>query len=66
MIRRSRQHLQEAGESYFQHQRFALRYACDCLLAGLMAATHALIPALFARAASDKVKELAHRQRPKH
>lgn len=66
MLRKSRQHLIDTQESYFQHQRFALRYAVSCFSAGFMALIHGLIPAFFQTSASEKVGELANRSRPKH
>ncbi len=66
MIQKSRQHLIDTEELYFQHQRFALRYAFSCFTAGLMALVHGLIPAFFQTAASEKVQELANRKRPEH
>lgn len=63
LIQRSREHLTQNNERYFQHQRFALRYAFGCLQAAFMALIHGLIPAFYPTAASDKVKELASRKR---
>lgn len=63
MWRASKQHLEQNNERYFEHQRFALRYAFDCFSAGLMAAMHGLVPAFFQTSASEKVKQLAARQR---
>ena len=63
MIRRSKQHLHEAGESYWHHLRFAFRYAASCMVAGLMALMHGMIPALFTTSASRKVQQLANRKR---
>jgi len=59
MIGKSKRHLAAVGESYFEHQRFAWRYALSCLQAGALAAIHGLVPALFETAASDRVKRLA-------
>ena len=65
MIKASQQHLTDNHEHYFQHQRFAWRYARSCFTAGFMALIHGMIPALFQTAASKKVNELANRPRPK-
>lgn len=63
MIRASKQHLQDNHEGYFQHQRFALRYALACFSAGFMALLHGLIPACYPTKASDTIKALASRKR---
>lgn len=63
MLAKSRKHLVDNGERYFEHQRFALRYAWGCVQAAAMAATHAFVPAWFETAASEKVKALATRKR---
>jgi hypothetical protein len=51
-------HPQQAGESYFQHQRVALSFAIPLLGAGLAALAHALVPGVFERTAGDMIREL--------
>ena len=63
MISSSKQHLHTANEKYFEHQRFALRYALGCFHAGFMAMVHGFIPGVYCTSASDKVKELANKSR---
>ena len=48
----SRGHLDEAGESYFQHLGFAALVAALLISAGIACLVHALIPALCRRSAS--------------
>lgn len=59
MIKKSRIHLQEANETYFEHQGVAFRYSFKCLKASLMAFVHGVVPGLFQASASDLVKLLA-------
>jgi hypothetical protein len=54
-------HPQQAGESYFQHQRAALSFAWPLLGAGLIAIVHALIPGLYQRTAGDIIRKLHRR-----
>ena len=51
-------HPQQAGESYFQHQRVALSFALPLLGAGLAAVVHAIVPALHQRTAGDIIRRL--------
>ncbi|HMH65126.1 MAG TPA: DUF6356 family protein [Rhizomicrobium sp.] len=51
-------HPQEAGESYFQHQRVALSFALPLLGAGLAAVVHAVVPGLHQRTAGDIIRQL--------
>jgi hypothetical protein len=46
MLRASRAHLAEVGESYFEHMRFALLVGTLSLGAGLACMLHAIVPAL--------------------
>ena len=54
-------HPQQAGESYFQHQRTALSFALPLLVAGLAAIAHAAVPALCERTAGDIIRKLYQR-----
>jgi hypothetical protein len=51
-------HPQQAGESYFQHQRVALSFAWPLLGAGLAAIAHAVVPGLCERTAGDIIRKL--------
>jgi hypothetical protein len=55
MIGRSKQHLIEAGESYFEHLGFAATVGLMALAAGLACLIHALVPALCTRTASRTI-----------
>jgi hypothetical protein len=54
-------HPQQAGESYFQHQRVALSFAWPLLGAGLAAMVHAIVPGLCERTAGDVIRKLQAR-----
>jgi hypothetical protein len=51
-------HPQQAGESYFKHQRVALSFALPLLGAGLAATVHAIIPGLCETTAGDIIRRL--------
>jgi len=51
-------HPQQAGESYFQHQRVALSFALPLLGAGVLAIVHAIVPGLYERTAGDIIRKL--------
>ena len=55
---KSKKHCDNANESYFKHMFVAIGISFSLLKASLMAATHALIPALFEKGASNKITEL--------
>ena len=54
-------HPQQAGESYFEHQRVALSFALPLLGASLAAFVHALVPGLCQRTAGDMIRQLNNR-----
>lgn len=58
MISRSRTHLQDAGESYRQHFRFAATFGLLAIAAGVAALLHALVPGLCTGSASRIVRHL--------
>jgi hypothetical protein len=58
MLRASRDHLAEVGESYFEHMRFALLVGALGLGAGLACVLHAIVPALCERTCSRTVASL--------
>ena len=58
MIARSRTHLQDAGESYWQHFRFATTFGLIAAAAGFAALIHALIPGFCTSTASRLARHL--------
>ena len=58
MIKNSKKHLRDADENYLQHMRTALKISSQLLIASLQAFFHSIIPALFTKSASSKIKEL--------
>ena len=52
----ARNHLREAGESYWEHLRFAALVGTMLLAAGVACLVHALVPALCRRSASGIVR----------
>ena len=64
MLSSSKDHLKSVDETYFQHMGFALKFACCCIKAGLMAIIHAFIPAFFQTSASKEIKCLAEKVAP--
>ena len=58
MIKNSKNHLKDAEENYFQHMGAALKISSQLLIASLKAFFHSIVPALFTKSASSKIKEL--------
>lgn len=58
MLMRSRAHLQEAGESYLEHMRFAVGVGLMLVAAGLACIVHGLFPGYCTKTASRTVDEL--------
>lgn len=58
MISRSKDHLRQAGEGYWQHFRFATTFGLLAAAAGIAALLHAFIPALCTSTASRIVRHL--------
>jgi len=58
MINNSKKHLRDAEENYLQHMGAALKISYQLLIASLQAFFHSLIPSLFTKSASSKIKEL--------
>ena len=58
MVRRSRAHLQAAGERYFAHMQFAATVGLLAIGAGLACLIHALVPALCTRTASRTIRHI--------
>jgi hypothetical protein len=55
------EHPASVGETYWQHQRVAFRFAFDLLVASLAALVHAFLPFLCVKTASRKIDHLHHR-----
>lgn len=51
-------HPRSVGEDYLEHARIATGFGGAMVLAGLKCIVHGALPALFATAASDKVRKL--------
>lgn len=51
-------HPATAGESYFQHAKFAFCCGVKLLILGVMAIVHGLLPFLFETSASEGIKNL--------
>ena len=66
MIGQSREHLRSAGESYWQHFRFATTFGLLALAAGVAAIIHAFVPALCSSTASRTVKLLGQLADDRH
>ena len=58
MIKDSKKHLKDAEENYLQHMGAALKISIQLMIASLQALLHSIIPALFTKSASSKIKEL--------
>ena len=58
MIKDSKKHLKDAEENYLQHMSAALKISSQLLIASLLAFLHSIIPALFTKSASSKIKKL--------
>ena len=58
MIKNSKKHLRDAEENYLQHMAAALKISSQLLIASLQAFFHSIIPALFTKNGSSKIKEL--------
>lgn len=55
MLESSRKHLVQAGESYFEHMRFALVVGALAVGAGLACIVHAIVPGLCTQSCSRTV-----------
>ena len=58
MIKNSKKHLRDTEENYLQHMSAALKISSQLLIASFQAFFHSIIPALFTKSASSKIKEL--------
>jgi len=58
MIKDSKKHLKDVEENYLQHMGAALKISSGLLIVSLQAFFHSIIPAIFSKNASSKIKEL--------
>ena len=58
MIKKTKEHLNNANESYFLHMLMAMKISKGLFSASIKAFIHAFIPALFMKSASSKIEEL--------
>ena len=58
MIKDSKKHLRDANETYIQHLNAALKIGFIMIFGGFQAIIHAIIPGIFKKSASDKIKRL--------
>ncbi|MFT5447072.1 MAG: hypothetical protein ACI9DC_002247 [Gammaproteobacteria bacterium] len=54
-------HLQDVGESYFQHARHAAGFAAVMFVGAVACLGHALLPFAFERTGSDVIRQLHDR-----
>ena len=59
MLTKSKVHLRAAGETYFEHFRFAMTFGLLAMAAGIAALIHAVIPALCTSTASRTIRLLS-------
>ncbi|MGC6498249.1 MAG: DUF6356 family protein [Candidatus Puniceispirillaceae bacterium] len=59
-------HPRSVGETYFQHQRFALRISGQLMLAAVGAIIHAVVPKLCETSASRRIRSLHQLVRPRN
>ncbi len=58
MIKKSKEHLKSANETYSQHFKVAIKIALLMISGGSQAIIHAVWPGVFKTSASDKIKRL--------
>jgi len=58
MIKNSKKHLKDANESYLPHMLAALKISFQLFVASLKSLFHSIIPSLFTKSASTKIKDL--------
>lgn len=58
LIARSREHLDDVGEGYGEHRRFAFGVGWTMVRAGFACLLHGLVPALFPTTGSDAIRRL--------
>ena len=63
MLEKTKKHLKDVEESYWEHMGFALHIAGVMMGGAMFAFLHALIPAVFQCSASERVFRLADEMR---
>ena len=58
MIKKSQEHLNSVNESYAEHMSAAFKVCSKIIASVFMVLIHGLIPAIFERNASNRIKEL--------
>ena len=58
MIKNSKKHLRNVEENYLQHMGAALKISIQLMIASIQAFFYSIIPVLFTKSASSKIKEL--------
>ena len=58
MIKTSKEHLNSAKESYYEHFKIALNIGLTMIFGGIQAIVHGMIPGILKKAASEKIKKL--------
>jgi len=58
MIKKSKENLNQANESYFQHMGFALNISIQLLNGSVTAFIHAFLPSIFTTNAGSKIRKL--------
>lgn len=56
-------HLEDQGETYFEHFGYAIKFAGVFFVLSLVCAVHALIPCLFTSTASSRLESLLNEMR---
>jgi len=51
-------HLEEAGETYFQHLSKAFILSLNLLIMSIVCLAHSLLPFIFTNYVSDKIREI--------
>ncbi|MEM9135192.1 MAG: DUF6356 family protein [Actinomycetota bacterium] len=51
-------HPAQVGETYFEHQKVALRYSRQLFVASMQAAVHSVLPWCCCTSASDRIHEM--------
>ncbi len=58
MIKDSKDHLNEANETYIKHFKIAFKIGFTMIFGGIQALLHAIIPGILRKSASEKIKKL--------
>ena len=64
MIKKIKQHLQDANKTYFEHQRFAFRASIICIKSSFTAFVHGICQAFFEYDTSSNIKKMYQDMEP--